>query len=459
MKKIVGEILNNKNIDENLKEYYGRFMEINNKYAAIRLAMNYYTYYTIASEDEILECEVKTDLDLINKIIQKLSCQEISDNDIIKLEELRDAVINRVEDLTCYVDRFNIYEHALNRVEYRFKEKDYPKDSKDEEMTRRLMQYILAEEENMEINRRICVVIAQLPIHITKNKFYDMVSQGLSIYKGGTKESFKDFLYMIRTSAMLEITDTMQDNYPYLEETFAEFKDVKFKTISSREYEELSNGLKKVSEYIEEQMDSNMMIEEIINDLLIMLYTFTRKKEDNVHKACEEIIKDTNLLFLGKISPKTIEEIEDMFSMLEGEQEKLYPKLSAYDITDKIKENYSEEIENLGLTEEYEKIYKLPNLNSDSIFAELNRTEDNTVVDETYLESEKAKLFNEYAGLFADNDRMINRAVMAVTLSELPVFFNNISELQDFIFDTLSACSDSAEKTACIEILNDIMCF
>ena len=148
-----------------------------------------------------------------------------------------------------------------------------------------------------------------------------------------------------------------------------------------------------------------------------------------------------------------------MFSMLEGEQEKLYPKLSAYDITDKIKENYSEEIENLGLTEEYEKIYKLPNLNSDSIFAELNRTEDNTVVDETYLESEKAKLFNEYAGLFADNDRMINRAVMAVTLSELPVFFNNISELQDFIFDTLSACSDSAEKTACIEILNDIMCF
>ena len=47
MKKIVGELLKNKHVDENLKAYCGPFMEINNKYANIRLAMNYYTYYTM----------------------------------------------------------------------------------------------------------------------------------------------------------------------------------------------------------------------------------------------------------------------------------------------------------------------------------------------------------------------------------------------------------------------------
>ena len=45
MKKIVGDLLKNRNIEESLKKYTGGFMKINNKYALIRLAMNYYTYY------------------------------------------------------------------------------------------------------------------------------------------------------------------------------------------------------------------------------------------------------------------------------------------------------------------------------------------------------------------------------------------------------------------------------
>ena len=52
---------------------------------------------------------------------------------------------------------------------------------------------------------------------------------------------------------------------------------------------------------------------------------------------------------------------------------------------------------------------------------------------------------------------MIKKAIMSATLAELPVFFNNISELQDFIYNNLSMCIDKAEKIACIEIFNDIM--
>ena len=51
MKKIVGDLLKNRNIEESLKKYTGGFMKINNKYALIRLAMNYYTYYVSVSED------------------------------------------------------------------------------------------------------------------------------------------------------------------------------------------------------------------------------------------------------------------------------------------------------------------------------------------------------------------------------------------------------------------------
>ena len=193
-------------------------MEINNKYANIRLAMNYYTYYKMTLEDEsLLSTENMSGLATINLIIEELmngESEKISEN-IEKIEKLRDGINEKVQDLTCYVDKFNIYEHALNRVEYRFRDDDYPSGYRHENITRRLMQFILEDEDNMAINRKISQVIGQLPVRLTKNKFFEMLSNGLSIYKGGTKESLKNFLYMLKTTAMLENTETMTDNYPY----------------------------------------------------------------------------------------------------------------------------------------------------------------------------------------------------------------------------------------------------
>lgn len=72
MKKIVGDLLKNRNVESGLKEYYGKFMEINNKYAFIRLAMNYYTYYVVKQEsDGIMDADYDSYLKKINCIIEK----------------------------------------------------------------------------------------------------------------------------------------------------------------------------------------------------------------------------------------------------------------------------------------------------------------------------------------------------------------------------------------------------
>ena len=355
------------------------------------------------------------------------------------------------------MDKYNVYEHAVNRVEYRFREEDYPSGYSDENFTRTIMQFILEDEDNMMINSKIKDVIGQLPVRLTKNKFFEMLSNGLSIYNGGTKEALDDFLYMIKTCSMLHKTDTIATNYPHLYEEFDNLKNVKFKEMDSKGYDEFKDRLSDITMYIDDEMDNLMRVQEILNDLLLILYTNDEKEEDNVVKGCDEIIKNTNLLFLNKFSSKSLEEIEDMFVMLEGEQEKIYPHLSAYDITDQIKESYADKIKQLDLVEEYNIVFKLPKLNSDSMFVKLDKVENNDVVDEAYLEKQKEQLINEYRELFKETDKMITRAVMAQALSELPIFFNNISELQDYIYNTLSICNDKAEKLACIEIINGIM--
>lgn len=457
MKKIVGDILKDKNIEENLKVYHKKYKEICNQYSLVRFAINYYTYYTMVSEDEgMLEYGNKEYIDEINEAVSNLvSGAELASN-INVLENMRQSIVNNMQDLTLFVDRFNIYEYALNRVEYRFKDDQMPVFN-DEMLTRKLMQFIFEDEDSVTVNNKISQIMGQIPVRLTKGKFFEMVSNGLSIYKGGTKESLKNFLYMLRTSAMLSDNDSMKDNFPYISEVFEEFEAIDFKTIDKSKYEEMSKLLVKTSEYIDDLVSVNMTLQALINDLLSVMYTYDCKNDQTSTVTCTDIIKETNLLFTGKFAHKSLDEIEEMFVQLEGIQEEIYPLLSSYDVTEQIKECYSDKIEELGLADEYQVVYKLPKLNSDSIFAELELVEDDDVVDETYLEAEKEKLFIEYENVFVNSDKMIRKAIMSATLSELPVFFNNISELQDFVFNNLTLCTDKAEKMACVEIFNQIM--
>ena len=55
----------------------------------------------------------------------------------------------------------------------RFREEDYPSGYSDENFTRTIMQFILEDEDNMMINSKIKDVIGQLPVRLTKNKFFE----------------------------------------------------------------------------------------------------------------------------------------------------------------------------------------------------------------------------------------------------------------------------------------------
>ena len=97
-------------------------------------------------------------------------------------------------------------------------------------------------------------------------------------------------------------------------------------------------------------------------------------------------------------------------------------------------------------------------LTSGSVFAELtDGSGEENLVDDVYLQQRKDILYEDMAQLFAERGKPVARAVMATVLAQLPVFFQNISELQDFIYQCLSQCRDKAEKLACVEILNGVM--
>ena len=141
---------------------------------------------------------------------------------------------------------------------------------------------------------------------------------------------------------------------------------------------------------------------------------------------------------------------------LEGRQEYLreqYEKLEYY--LDEILTEDGELLKSLAIDAEYRALKRAMLLESGSQFVELDRQEQSgdSIALAADIEERGEALIAELTDLFAGNHRKVNRAVMSAVLAELPVFFNNLQELQDYIYETLKNCRDEAEKLACVELL------
>ena len=128
-----------------------------------------------------------------------------------------------MELLSSYVDTFEVYEYAINRVEYRFKDLEELED--DEEFAREVLRYIFEEEDNVIINDRIKDIIGQLPVRIAKKKYFDYIMGSLGELVGAQRDIFESYIYMIRSRAMLDITEEKKDMFPSLWEKKESWKD------------------------------------------------------------------------------------------------------------------------------------------------------------------------------------------------------------------------------------------
>ena len=370
--------------------------------------------------------------------------------------------------LTCYADIFARYEYVINRCEYLFNEIKTNSKYTDEDFTREVMQYIFSEEDNAVVNSRICEIISELPLRMTKNKFFELLDGGMSVYKDTDKITIDDFIYSVETSAMLKMPENME-HYTELFEIYNEIKAIDYKNITEKEYRDTAEKLNFAADYIERATDIFMILQGLINKAYVMViaapYVDTEDKEV---KNSVDIIRNINENFYNDEFITLEEKITDNFIFLEGVPEKIQNIIqSAEYVLDDVKKDKLDIVKNIMADKIYLGLFLCEKLLSDSLFinlsAEYNIFEEKTVDknDETditeYLREKQDKLITELTEFFNSNQKIVNKSVMSLVLSKLPVFFNNITEVQDYIYNSLNNCTNKAEKAACIEIINGLM--
>jgi hypothetical protein len=348
---------------------------------------------------------------------------------------------------------------VLNRIEYRFKHGHFPEGYKDEDFCRQIMQYIVSDQDNMVINTKITQVIRQLPVRMTKNHFFELVENGLSIYENNGKAGLDDFLYMIRTAATLDQPEGMEA-YRDLQEIYGHLKQADYTNIDGDTFLKLQNELKYASTFLQEVVDAYVMLTDLVNDVYtILLATPYAMAETQELQACRSIILAVCSNFQsGDLDPLG-DVIMDQLIFLEGRQEEIHEQCASMEyMLDDVLNTHGELLESLMLDAQYRALSRMMLLQSGSQFVLLDKKiTDDAIADADYVAKQVSSLVAEFTQLFQNNHKMVNRAVMAAVLSELPVFFNNLQELQDYIYEALNQCRDEAEKKACIELLQEIM--
>lgn len=467
IKDLIKEISQGKNLEKNLPDYFNELMTLHNNAANFSMTFHYYTFVEMLQDKDYTDIEgFSRSYEIVKKCIdvcyQDTSKVEDLNECVKELDALRDAVIAKMKVLTAYTDVFQIYEYIINRLEGKYSIKRFTAD--DEEFATRIMQYIFSDQDSVTVNTKIQEIVGQLPVRMTKARFLDLVKDSLSIYQGNDKSSVETYLYMVRTGATLDRPDGYEKEYPQLATYKNLLENADYKNLTMEEYVDLKLTLEKAINLIEHIAEVYYTMQEVINDVYAVLLT---KPYANMPGTIEKYVDDmpvcakiiTNLNTINPSKDKAIPvEVTALLGELEGKQERLLELRNvAESIFFDVEFNQADMIQSLMLSSIVSCLDRVMKLQCNSIFVELDREAVTGMADEVYMKRVEKQLLNELDQLLSSSSQTISRAVMGNVLCKLPVFFNNQKEISDYVYSSLSGCKDEAEKSACIQLIQEII--
>jgi hypothetical protein len=453
------EITKGKNLDLNLKQYGESMAALYQGLAYIKLSMNYYTVYDMLNEAPYKESQFNQLLDELNAIIKEDILNNEKVCDTTRIEAVRNRIVHIMEVVTAYVDRLRIYEYVLNRIEYRFSDQKPDEEYYGSYMTNDIIQYILSERDNVVINTKISEIMGQLPMRLSRARFYDYIRDAFSLYHGAQKGTIIDFVYTLRTTAMLEAPKEVDMMFEEIHDIYETLKNADYDAINREEFNRLHGALMIAIEQMTSCADMFVLLEQMVNDV----YTIQLTNYHNIGVAEEiqtskRIIEAVNQAFDSDESDID-SDILDQFTMFEGKQERILSMVQKCDFTiEYAKKNHMAQLNELNLVKEYQALDYVVKLQSGSDFVDLNKDQSlEEIAMDSFTDETCEKFIDELDQMFKTLPQIVRRAVMSTVISQLPVFFNNTQELQQYINLSLEQCHDAAERMAVIDVMRIIV--
>lgn len=367
-----------------------------------------------------------------------------------QVQDLREQILKEMELVVAFTDGFRFYEHAFNRAERRFGEGGPVSSWSDEALAECLIRFIASGQDINTVNRRIQNIIGQLPVRFTRQKYYSMVREALEAYVGSEKRALDNMLYMLKCGTMTVMQEA-QESREDLTELFHILKQISFQNMTAESYQKGSAVLGLATERLKAESEFYGRLQNMVNDLYVLCLTH----QDAVRDTKEEAALFRLLQEAGRQGrtggPVDFEALEEELCEIEGVQEQSYERFLRMEPAPEPQAGEPP----MALAGRQVEL-----LLSTSPFAPMTEEADGTQGEEvTSQDVEKA--MEEYIAcadpVLKTIQKPVARAIMAGGLEILPVSFSSMEELGAYVKNSLSSCTDVAEKEACVELLEEMM--
>lgn len=456
-KKIIKDMMKHRRLEQNLPAYATKYINTAYEYSLIHLVLSYYTMREVIEENGTRE-EYSV-LDKLHTLIFQTLLQEeqqVDEEAMNQLQAIRQDMTKRMLVLTAYTDALQICEYVFNRIEYGITEETFPVDT--QELSDKVLRYLFREDDKMVVNSKIQMVTGQLPIRMTKNRFFDYLTATLNIYNGSDQSAVDGFVTLLKSSALLELPEGYEETCPEIRQVIRLMEEADLKRLDLPAYSGLMEQFSVTTNRLTEMVSDHLLIMEIINSLYAVLLALPYETEGAAGgKTCLSMLKGLHDSFLS--DSDIPEMVNEGFEQIEGLQEHLGEDLLRYtSVLQDVREQYKEPIRDLQLNPVYESLLRISKLLSSSLFIDLDQEETGMqTADAAYIAKKRDELVHLLTDFFDQHSREVNRAVMAAMFSNMPVLFNSRQEVQDYIIYSLEHCSNTSELMACARLLEEMM--
>lgn len=458
---VIKDIMQNRDLEMNIPAYGNAYINATYEYSMIRLVLNYYTMKEVEEEYGAgLDDYLSGVLDEIHTLIfEALLTEDIKTelSDIIgRMNGLRDDMTKKMTLLTAYTDALQLYEYVLNRVEYGITGETV--EVEESALAAKVFQYLFSDNDKMVVNSKIQMVTGQLPIRMTKNRFFDYLTDTLNIYNGSDKSSVDDFAAMLKSTALLELPEGYGEEYKEIAQVIDELENTDYKSLDLEQYKALMEQFSMTTTHLSGLVSNYLLVMEIVNNLYaaILAKPFENNEEDSI-VTCKEMLKGLHDAF---VSAGTIpESVDDGFMSIEGRQEELGEDIMQYEsILPNVLDGQADTISWMMSEAVFDHLNRISKLLSSSLFIDLDKEENVMgVADSEYITAVRDELASLLTAFFEKHPKEINRAVMAALFSNMPVLFNSQQEIKEYIEYSLNHCNNKSELMACAKILEEMM--
>ncbi len=494
-KRSMREVLEGKNLERNLPPVLTKLATINGIFAELSFSMEYFRFCESVREGET---ELTEETAALFQRLSLIAEENLSgdfdaaarEDAVQQLFGMRDRITQKMHVLTAYTDIMTLYEYMLNRMELRYAEVgDIDCDAAAEE----IIQFIFMEKDNVTVNERIRAMLSQLPIRMSRGRFCDIVKNGFEPYAGMERSAAEDYAYRVESAAGLYRPAGFEDAFPEIFESWRHFQETDWNGIEERKFLEKQAELDAVSGLLKGHTDQYFSLMELVNHLCAWLLAMPyagAEAEDRLLKlrsmtarisrcmrsavpaqdggmpaegcACNEELQNTGTQPHHDKSEQedwpSEEESGSAFRSIEGLIESSALELQrGQAVLAGLPAQAEQAAADAMLGPLLSCVRISGRLLEDSLFTELKEKTEKGKAERRELEELSGALCAKLQDAFSAQPQLLNRAMIASVLFQLPVFFETRAEVAEYVRTSLAGCRDLAEKVQSVRLMKQWM--